>query len=190
MKPNDKDNAGLLPSEVLLIHPNGDIHDFNLNNPASADDLIGTIDFELDKGGADWLGICKRDLQADKQAEVQKRIAVNLIANAPPEPPADAVERAKAFVENSSVFPSHTKPTATKAVAEFAAQEAARSWREVGHSCKWEEDEDGVWTTACGNAFAFDNEGPKENEAKYCQYCGGTLTPEPFTPKHGGGDGL
>lgn len=76
-------NEQPLPSsEVLLFHPNGDIHFFfDLNHPASADDLIGTIDFELNNGGADWLGICKRDLQADKQDEVQNRVAVNLIGD-------------------------------------------------------------------------------------------------------------
>jgi hypothetical protein len=91
---NDKDNQEpeLLPSDVLLFHPNGDIHTFELDNPASADDLIDTIDFELGNGGADWLGICKRNLQADKQGEVQTRVAVNLIARTPPEPPAELTE--------------------------------------------------------------------------------------------------
>ena len=39
-------------------------------------------------------------------------------------------------------------------------------------TCAWREDEDGVWETACGEAFSFDYDGPVENKTRYCQYCG------------------
>lgn len=28
------------------------------------------------------------------------------------------------------------------------------------------------WATECGNAFEFNDGGPKENGAKFCMYCG------------------
>jgi rRNA maturation endonuclease Nob1 len=34
-----------------------------------------------------------------------------------------------------------------------------------------------VWFTECGNVFTFDEGGPEENKAKFCQYCGGRLIP-------------
>lgn len=41
--------------------------------------------------------------------------------------------------------------------------------------CVWTEDEDGIWQTECGDAFAFDSGSPTENKAKFCQYCGAEL---------------
>jgi hypothetical protein len=42
--------------------------------------------------------------------------------------------------------------------------------------CKWTQDDDGIWHTACGNAHEFMNEGPSENEHHFCPYCGGLLS--------------
>jgi len=56
---------------------------------------------------------------------------------------------------------------AEKAEAELA-QERAR-W------CSWNQDDDGYWHTACGNAFEFMNDGPNENGTVFCQYCGGKV---------------
>ncbi len=41
--------------------------------------------------------------------------------------------------------------------------------------CVWKEDEDGVWHTDCGNAFVFNDSGPKENHMAFCGYCGRKL---------------
>lgn len=38
--------------------------------------------------------------------------------------------------------------------------------------CEWYEDEDGVWDTACGAMWEFINDGPKENNMKFCHNCG------------------
>jgi len=38
--------------------------------------------------------------------------------------------------------------------------------------CLWEEDEDGIWHTSCGEAFQFTADGPAENGTRYCMYCG------------------
>lgn len=44
-------------------------------------------------------------------------------------------------------------------------------------TCAWTEDEDeGKWDTACGHAYCFIADGPRENGTVYCQYCGGTVT--------------
>lgn len=57
----------------------------------------------------------------------------------------------------------------------------------VGHasrilcrSCQWSEDSGGNWDTACGEVFTFTDGGPKENKARFCQYCGGELVAVPF----------
>lgn len=43
-------------------------------------------------------------------------------------------------------------------------------------TCIWREDEDGIWHTACGNAFYFDAGGtPEEHGQKFCGYCGKPL---------------
>lgn len=40
-------------------------------------------------------------------------------------------------------------------------------------TCQWTGDEDGdFWETDCGHAFQFNNGGPKENDQKFCGYCG------------------
>ena len=42
-------------------------------------------------------------------------------------------------------------------------------------TCQWSEDKDSVWDTACGQAFSFATDGPVENSAKFCLFCGGEL---------------
>ena len=42
--------------------------------------------------------------------------------------------------------------------------------------CQWSQDEDGNWKTSCGEMFIFLEDGPKENEFRFCCYCGGALT--------------
>jgi len=41
--------------------------------------------------------------------------------------------------------------------------------------CVWKVDSDGVWHTACGHAFQFEQAGPTENQAAFCLYCGRKL---------------
>ena len=41
-------------------------------------------------------------------------------------------------------------------------------------ACKWTADGE-IWQTECGHAFEFTADGPTENKAKFCQYCGGNL---------------
>lgn len=46
--------------------------------------------------------------------------------------------------------------------------------------CQWYLDDiggDSVWETECKRAFEFNSDGPKENEFKFCPYCGRQLTP-------------
>ena len=39
-------------------------------------------------------------------------------------------------------------------------------------SCRWREDEDGVWATSCGQAWEFTDGGPAANRVRYCYHCG------------------
>ena len=41
--------------------------------------------------------------------------------------------------------------------------------------CVWKPDQDGVFETSCGQAFAFTDGSPEENGARFCLYCGGSL---------------
>ena len=60
-----------------------------------------------------------------------------------------------------------------KARARVAELEAAKK------TCRWHEtntDEyPGVYTTECGHMFSFDEGARAENDATYCQYCGGLI---------------
>src|SRR5690606_3775335 len=43
-------------------------------------------------------------------------------------------------------------------------------------SCTWTQDaDDGFWYTECGNAYEFMEDGPEENNHKFCPYCGGQI---------------
>lgn len=44
-------------------------------------------------------------------------------------------------------------------------------------TCKWTLDDThgNKWDTECGHAFEFTTDGPEENGARFCQYCGGRL---------------
>lgn len=48
------------------------------------------------------------------------------------------------------------------------------------HDCKWRADDEGTWSTACGNAFCFIEGTPSENYSKFCAYCGGNLVEVPY----------
>lgn len=41
--------------------------------------------------------------------------------------------------------------------------------------CNWTEDEDGNWSTDCGNAFVLNDGTPIENKMKFCCFCGDQL---------------
>lgn len=59
--------------------------------------------------------------------------------------------------------------------------EGKRGTRQLGpesdRTCKWQlEDEDqGLWSTKCGNDHVFISGGPLENQYLYCPYCGDRL---------------
>jgi hypothetical protein len=49
----------------------------------------------------------------------------------------------------------------------------------VAPTCVWhldDADDSQMWETSCGHAFQFNEDGPKENHAAFCCYCGKTLT--------------
>ncbi len=42
--------------------------------------------------------------------------------------------------------------------------------------CIWTIDKDGIYHTSCNHSFYFDGDGgPRENQFKYCCYCGNRL---------------
>jgi hypothetical protein len=41
--------------------------------------------------------------------------------------------------------------------------------------CGWTENSEGLWDTGCGHVFIFTEGDPRENEFKYCCFCGGKL---------------
>jgi hypothetical protein len=38
--------------------------------------------------------------------------------------------------------------------------------------CRWTEDADGAWSSACGQDWQFESGGPKENLVRFCHFCG------------------
>ena len=47
---------------------------------------------------------------------------------------------------------------------------------ETGHEwCVWQADDEGTYETSCGQAFVFTCDGPRENGARFCMYCGKPL---------------
>jgi hypothetical protein len=59
----------------------------------------------------------------------------------------------------------------------MAAAFAALEPRAETRVCEWKSDDDDcrAWYTGCGHLFEFIADGPSENGAKFCQFCGGTL---------------
>jgi hypothetical protein len=59
---------------------------------------------------------------------------------------------------------------------EFEAQRIMReligALKSCATPCVWEEDEDGVWDTACGDRFDIIDGTPSENSMAFCHYCG------------------
>ena len=55
--------------------------------------------------------------------------------------------------------------------------ETAQRLRELDKpDCVWtNSDSDEEFETQCGNAFTFIDGGIKENDCKFCQYCGGAV---------------
>jgi hypothetical protein len=53
--------------------------------------------------------------------------------------------------------------------------------KDAARVCKWREDDPdfGTWRTGCGHLWSFNAGGPEENDAKFCQYCGGALAVAP-----------
>lgn len=47
---------------------------------------------------------------------------------------------------------------------------------EESSRCTWKEDEEGVWNTACGEAFDLTCDTPKEHGMNFCCFCGKKLT--------------
>ena len=41
--------------------------------------------------------------------------------------------------------------------------------------CVWQADDEGTYETSCGQAFVFTCDGPRENGARFCMYCGKRL---------------
>ncbi len=47
--------------------------------------------------------------------------------------------------------------------------------------CLWTQVEDGGdWDTSCGDLFTLLEGTPKDNDMKYCAYCGGVLIEKPY----------
>lgn len=45
----------------------------------------------------------------------------------------------------------------------------------MNETCKWTEDEDGLWNTECGGTFEITEGTPRENEMVFCPYCGKSI---------------
>ena len=48
-------------------------------------------------------------------------------------------------------------------------------------ACTWTQtdDEDGIWSSSCGELWSFIDGGPKENRVSYCHHCGKKVEVKP-----------
>lgn len=53
-------------------------------------------------------------------------------------------------------------------------------------TCEWREDEDGIWETACGEAWQCTEGTPAENDMKFCHSCGKHLKEHRYAEPDGG----
>ena len=70
--------------------------------------------------------------------------------------------------------------------------EKERQEDDVNKVCRWTCENDGddeYWHTACGRDFYFVEGAPKDNELKFCPYCGGKLLEEKEDDPDDDGDG-
>ena len=80
------------------------------------------------------------------------------------------------------VDPNATKETAAALMRVLALAEgavAASGSPPSPKSCRWtvqDEDMGGQFATECGKLWMFTTDGIKENGAKFCPYCGGSIT--------------
>lgn len=58
---------------------------------------------------------------------------------------------------------------------DYLRSRLAHEIRERRRVCNWKSDDDGIWSTDCGHAWFFDTGDPKENNARFCPYCGKRL---------------
>ena len=60
-------------------------------------------------------------------------------------------------------------------------------------TCRWVQEDDhcGTWWSECSHGFTFNDGGPKENDFKFCCYCGKSLEEVPYVwPEDEGDDDL
>ena len=81
------------------------------------------------------------------------------------------MRKSKELIERLRAFPSGTNHQHCHEAADALEAMSDRT-------CKWTLDYDeweSSWDTECGNKWEFTNDGPKENNCKFCMYCGGAL---------------
>jgi len=61
--------------------------------------------------------------------------------------------------------------------SDFAVAAVVNAAKSTLRTCAWYDpgDSDGMFETQCGNAFNFNDGGPKDNGFIYCPYCGGKI---------------
>lgn len=54
----------------------------------------------------------------------------------------------------------------------------------AGGDCEWRQDEDsGIWNSACGSSWSFHDDGPAENGMNFCHCCGKNLVIDAAEPE-------
>ena len=55
-----------------------------------------------------------------------------------------------------------------------------RSHKHKEPSCRWTADDEGNWDTQCEQKHVLIDGGPKDNQMRFCCYCGGALVERPY----------
>ena len=85
----------------------------------------------------------------------------------------DALEHSTTFTDGS-VFEQKKQERldAMAALRQAIAQPEACTWTQT-------DDEDGIWSSSCGELWSFIDGGPKENRVSYCHHCGKKVEVKP-----------
>ena len=48
------------------------------------------------------------------------------------------------------------------------------------HPCVWAEDDEGIWSSTCGQEWEFNVDTPEGNNFRFCPFCGHPLEQKPW----------
>jgi hypothetical protein len=90
--------------------------------------------------------------------------------------------KAHGFAEKHEMVPRSELDKARESIATLTRElEAVRE--EKSQPCRWTQEDDSesdTWSTSCGQYYVINDGTPRENDMKFCSFCGKPLIEEPY----------